>query len=223
MADEERRLRADAERNRRRLLDAAQILFREQGLEVGVGEIAKRAGVGRGTLFRNFPSKEHLVAAIVAERMRDAAVRGKELTHAEDPGGALFEFLEEIVGRQQVDRGLFEAVAEDFLANDEIREAYEEVVDTLDQLVARAKKVGAVREDVCGIDVLMMVKGVCESATAFSHINPRIVERQLDLVRAAISVPAASEPLRGPAPTVEDMALAFAGDPPATERGRARS
>jgi AcrR family transcriptional regulator len=223
MADEERRLRADAERNRRRLLDAAQILFREQGLEVGVGEIAKRAGVGRGTLFRNFPSKEHLVAAIVAERMRDAAVRGQELTDAEDPGGALFEFLEEIVGRQQVDRGLFEAVAEDFLANDEIREAYEEVVDTLDQLVARAKKVGAVREDVCGIDVLMMVKGVCESATAFSHINPRIVERQLDLVRAAISVPAASEPLRGPAPTVEDMALAFAGDPPATARGRARS
>ncbi len=68
----EARLRADAERNRRRLLDAAESLFCERGLEVGVGEIAERAGVGRGTLFRNFPTKEHLIAAIVAQRMNDA-------------------------------------------------------------------------------------------------------------------------------------------------------
>ena len=77
MEDERRPLRADAERNRRRLLDAATEIFCERGLDVGVGEIAERAGVGRGTLFRNFPSKEHLIAAIVVERMRESAARGR--------------------------------------------------------------------------------------------------------------------------------------------------
>jgi len=223
MADEGRHLRADAERNRRRLLDAAQELFTERGLEVGVGEIAQRAGVGRGTLFRNFPSKEHLIAAIVAERMRDVSARGRELFEVPDASQALFEFVDEIVGRQQVDRGLFEAVADTFLANDEIRDAYTDFLGVLDQLLVRAKQAGAVREDVGALDVLMMLKGVCEAATAFSHVNPTIVGRQLDLVRAAISVPAASEPLRGLAPTPDDAVAAFTADQPAAAHSRGRS
>ena len=121
------RLRADAERNRRRLLDAAEALFRERGLDVGVAEIAERAGVGRGTLFRNFPSKEDLIAAIVVERMAEAVDRGRMLLDAPDPGEALFEFLAEIAGRQQLDRALFEAVADTWLANDEIGAAHAEV------------------------------------------------------------------------------------------------
>ena len=90
MSGEERRRRSDAERNRRRLLDAAEELFRTRGLDVGVGEIAERAGIGRGTLFRNFPTKEDLIAAIVVERMHEAAARGRELQGAEDPAEALF-------------------------------------------------------------------------------------------------------------------------------------
>ncbi len=136
MTAQDRRLRADAERNRRRLLDAAAELFCERGLDVGVGEIADRAGVGRGTLFRNFPSKEHLISAIVVERMDDAVARGRELLSAEDPGAALFEFLEEIVGRQQVDRALFEAVGDTFLSNPDIRAAHAELVETLDALLS---------------------------------------------------------------------------------------
>ena len=75
--EERRPLRADAERNRRRLLEAATQLFCERGLDVGVAEIAERAGVGRGTLFRNFPSKEDLIAAIVVERMGESVGRGR--------------------------------------------------------------------------------------------------------------------------------------------------
>src|SRR6516165_9795937 len=128
MTPSERSLRADAEHNRRRLLDAAQALFRERGLEVGVAEIAQRAGVGRGTLFRNFPSKEDLIAAIVVERMNEAAAVGRTLLDAEDPGSALFEFVQDIVGRQQLDRALFEAVGDEFLANSEIKPAYAELI-----------------------------------------------------------------------------------------------
>lgn len=213
MAPEEKPLRADAERNRRRLLEAAEALFGERGLDVGVGEIAERAGVGRGTLFRNFASKEHLIAAIVAERMDYAARRGIELLDAEDPGEALFGFLDEIVSRQQADRALFEAVGEMFMANDEIRSAQAEVLGVLDQLLVRAQAAGVVRGDIGALDVLMLVKGICTAASAFSHLDPEIAQRHLDLVRAALSAPPGSQPLRGRAQTLEDVDRAFA--PPA--------
>jgi AcrR family transcriptional regulator len=206
---QERHLRADAERNRRRLLDAAQAMFVERGLDVGVAEIAARAGVGRGTLFRNFASKEDLIAAIVGERMREATDRGRALLEATDAGAALFEFMGEMFGRQQTDRALFEAVADTFLANVEIAEAYAELVGVLEQLVARAQAAGAVRGDVGAVDVMMMTKGACEAASALQHVNPQIAERQLDLVRAALRPDAGAQPLRGSRPTLEDVQRAF--------------
>jgi AcrR family transcriptional regulator len=208
MPPEERTLRADAERNRRRLLDAAQALFRDRGLEVSITEIAQAAQVGRGTLFRNFPTKEDLIAAIVVDRMNEAATRGRELLSASDPGQALFELLDDMVGRQHLDRALFDAIADRFLANDDIRAAHAEAVGVLDELLTRAKQAGAVREDVGAVDVLMMFKGVCEAASAFSHVDPGIAQRHLDLVRAAISTGSA-QPLRGRAPTLEDIHQVF--------------
>ncbi len=205
MTPADRVLRADAERNRRRLLDAAQALFRERGLDVGVAEIAQHAGVGRGTLFRNFPTKQDLIAAIVIERMAEATDYGRGLLDAPDAGEALFSFLEEVVGRQQHDRCLFEAVQDAFLANQEIRAAHAEIVGGLEELLTRAKEAGAVRSDVSAMDVLMLLKGVCEAASAFAGSDTSIVPRQLDLVRAAISAGAAQRPLRGRPPTLEDI------------------
>jgi AcrR family transcriptional regulator len=213
MAAEERQLRADAERNRRRLLDAAATLFSERGLEVGVGEIAERAGVGRGTLFRNFPTKEHLIAAIVVERMTAVTRRGSELLDAEDPGEALFALLDEMVGIQQIDRSLFEAVADEFLANDQIRAAYDDFVARLGALLQRAQDAGAIRADVGALDVLMLTKGVCQAAMSFHHVDPEISERQLDLVRSALMPPASPRALRGRTPTLKDMERAHAVAP----------
>lgn len=212
MSGEEKTLRADAERNRRRLLVAAEALFCERGLDVGVGEIAQHAGVGRGTLFRNFPTKEDLIAAIVVERMTDATVLGRTLLDAPDPGAALFQFLEEIVGRQQTDRALFEAVADTFLANPEIRSAYGELVGVLDRLIARAQDAGVVREDVGSLDVLMMVKGACQAASSFSQLDPDLGARQLDLVRAALCNRTEAAQLRGRRPTLDDLQRAFDAD-----------
>ncbi|MBV9364400.1 MAG: TetR/AcrR family transcriptional regulator [Solirubrobacterales bacterium] len=213
MTPSERALRADAERNRQRLLDAAQALFRERGLDVGVAEIAQRAGVGRGTLFRNFPTKQDLIAAIVIARMKEATDYGRTLLDAPDAGEALFGFLEEIVGRQQLDRCLFDAVAHTFLANQEIRAAHADIVGGLDDLLSRAKEAGAVRSDVGAMDVLMLVKGVCEAASALATTEPAVVGRQLDLVRAAISVSGTDRPLRGRAPTLADVERAHPPTP----------
>jgi AcrR family transcriptional regulator len=203
--EERRTMRADAERNRRRLLDAATQMFCERGLDVGVGEIAQQAGVGRGTLFRNFPSKEHLIAAIVVERMNESINRGRAALEAPDAGQALFELIEQSVDRSQTDRALFDAIAETWLANDEIREVHGQLLEMLDALVRKAQAAGTVRDDISAVDVLMLIKGVCEAISSFQHVNPDVALRQLDLIRSAISAPGAARPLRGAPPSIDDL------------------
>jgi AcrR family transcriptional regulator len=212
MPVEERQLRADAERNRRRLLDAAQTLFRERGLEVGVAEIAQAAGVGRGTLFRNFASKEDLIAAIVADRMRAAVVSGEARVDDPDPGEALFQFLAELVGRQQLDRAMFEALDDTWLAREEIRAGHAEVVGILERLLTRAQESGAVRPDVGAIDLLIMSKGACAAAASYAHIDPSIIDRQLDLIRASITMIPGAPALRGRPPSLAEIERSLPAD-----------
>jgi AcrR family transcriptional regulator len=206
MEDGQRRtMRADAERNRRRLLDAATEMFCDRGLDVGVAEIAQQAGVGRGTLFRNFPSKEHLISAIIVQRLHESISRGRVALESTDPGAALFDLIEQSVGRSQTDRALFDALADTWLAHKEIRAAHTELLEVLDALVRRAQDAGGVRDDISAVDVLMMIKGICEAAADFQHVNPDIALRQIDLVRAAISADRALRPLRGQPPTIDDL------------------
>ena len=200
-----RTMRADAERNRRRLLDAATEMFCERGLDVGVAEIAEHAGVGRGTLFRNFPSKEDLISAILVQRLTESISRGRVALESPDPAEALFDLIEQSVGSSQTDRALFDALADAWLANKEIHAAHTELLEVLDALVRRAQEAGGVRRDVGAVDVLMMIKGICESAAAFQHVNPDVALRQIDLVRAAISGDGERRPLRGRPPTIEDL------------------
>jgi AcrR family transcriptional regulator len=210
--------RADAQRNRRRLLDAATAVFCERGLDVSVGDIAERAGVGRATLFRNFPTKDHLIVAIVVDRLSEAVARGSALLDARDPGEALFALIDEFVGRQRTDRTLFDALDDAWRSHPEIRRAHSQLVANLDALVVRAQQAGAVREDVSAVDLLMLLKGVCEASSSFQHVDPEIGLRQLDLVRAAISTPDHQPRLRGRRPTIEDLDWP---DPnqPATQEG----
>lgn len=202
MSVEERPLRADAERNRRRLLETAQTLFRERGLDVSVAEIAEAAGMGRATLFRNFASKEDLIAAILAEVMSEVAVRGRELLDAPDATAAVFEFLQEMVGRQQLNRTVAEAIDESWLARDDIRAVQEEMLGVLEQLVVRAQESGGIRGDIGATDVLMLFKGACVAATHIGQDDPHAIDRQMDLIRASLTSNPAQTPLRGHAPTL---------------------
>ncbi len=96
------------------------------------------------------------------------------------------------------------------MANDEIREIHEELIGVLEALVRRAQDAGAVRADISAVDVLMMVKGVCEAVGSFQHVKPDVTLRQLDLVRSAISAPGVERPLRGTPPSLEDLEQAKA-------------
>jgi AcrR family transcriptional regulator len=210
MDDQPKRLRADAERNRRRLIDAATELFRERGLEVGVGEIAEHAGVGRGTLFRNFPSKDALVVAVVVERIRESVERGRRLLTEEDPAAAAFALIDEAIERQSEDRALFEALAGDWIAHPEIRAAHEDMLSVVEQILHRAQAVGAIRPDVGGVDVMLAVKGVCEVQRLFPGLSEDIGRRQLELIKAGLTPHENTVALSGEPPQGADLDCAIA-------------
>lgn len=156
----DRRLRADARRNRTRVLDVAERTFAERGLSAPIDEIARRAGVGVGTVYRHFPTKETLFAAIVTERVRRLAEYARDLTDSDDPGGAFFDFFVHLVQQAILNKALFEALSE--AAGLEIGEGSDvtrELADAEGALLTRVQRAGAVRGDIDVADVKALMKG----------------------------------------------------------------
>ena len=114
----------------------------------------------------------------------------------------MFEFLDELIGRQQVDRTLSEAIDESWLAREDIRAAQEEILGVLEQLLVRAQDAGGIRGDVGATDVLMLFKGACVAASHIGQGDPSAIDRQIDLIRASLTSNPAQTPLRGRAPTL---------------------
>src|SRR3954467_6259662 len=106
-----RPLRADAARNRTRVLEAARAAFAEAGLEVGVEEIARRAGVGKGTLYRRFPTKEALVRAIFDDILEEVEQISENTEQEPDPRQAFAQYLSEAAHMQASNQGFYDVVA----------------------------------------------------------------------------------------------------------------
>ena len=160
-----RPMRADAQRNRARILDAAEVVFAADGIEVPVDVIAEKAGVGVGTLYRHFPTKEKLCEAILLERLSALTSDARSQADAEDPAAAFFAFLNHIVEEVASKRDLLVAVMG---AGLEFEQSAREVKDGLRQavgvLLQRAQSVGAVRPDVTADMILSLVSGTCQAA-----------------------------------------------------------
>ena len=105
-----RPLRADAQRNRARVLEAAESVFAAEGINVPVDVIAEKAGVGIGTLYRHFPTKEKLFEAILIGRIGDITTEARARVDADDPGAAFFGFLEDLVEETSSKRDLIQAL-----------------------------------------------------------------------------------------------------------------
>lgn len=194
-----RPLRIDAKRNLRRLLDAATQAFAEHGLGASVDEIAKRAGVGKGTVFRRFPTKEQLIAAILIAHLQDATQRAEALLDARDAGTALREFMVEGARMQAEDRGFFEAVAQAELADEQVHASKQKLIEATSALLKRAQREGAVRDDVTAEDVFMMTCAAVQAAAPFHATAPELWRRYLDLACDGLRAEAA-HPLSHPAP-----------------------
>ena len=148
-------LRADARRNRERLLDAALALFVEEGPDVALEAVARRAGVGIGTLYRHFPTREALVEAAYRSEVAHLCATAEELLRDRGPDAALAAFMDRFVDYAAAKRGMkpmLMAVAES--GSDVFAATRDQIVGAVSRLVDAGVAAGAIRSDVDAEDVL---------------------------------------------------------------------
>jgi AcrR family transcriptional regulator len=172
--------RADARRNRERVIEAAFAAFAAEGLSVPVHEIARRAGVGTGTVSRHFPTKEALFEAVFVSRVERITELGRSLGGAPDAGEAFFAFFAELVAEGLANRGLAEALAGGGFDLDTVLSCHADtVISQLGGLLGAAQRAGAVRGDVTVDDVKALVTG-CLAA------GPNASDRMISIARAGL-------------------------------------
>jgi AcrR family transcriptional regulator len=169
VAQPARRQRADAARNRARVLEVAYDTFAAEGLSVPIDEIARRAEVGAGTVYRHFPTKEALFQAVIADRLERIIDEGYDLLKSHDPGEALFTFLRSMVLQWgAADRGLVEALAGLGIdINTAVPEAEDDFLRLLGELLNTAQKTGTARQDVGVPEVKALLVG-CQAVQAYN-------------------------------------------------------
>jgi AcrR family transcriptional regulator len=152
-----RRLRADAERNRAALLDAAREVFAEQGLEAPLEEIALRAGVGIGTLYRRFPTRTQLVAAALFDKVTQYAEAAEQALAIPDPWAGFVTYVERICDLQADDRGLSDLLSMALPGDEDIERLRRLANDRMAELIGRAKAAGQLRQEFASEDLLLLL------------------------------------------------------------------
>src|SRR5918992_3550590 len=146
-------LRADAERNRQRLLVAAKDLFATHGLDVTLDDIARHAGVGTGTAYRRFPKKAALIDALMVDRIGELAEIARECLEEPDPWVGLTSYFERALALQASDRGLKEVLFSSGRGRERSDHARRQIAPVVTKLIRRAKEAGVVRPDIDTSDV----------------------------------------------------------------------
>jgi AcrR family transcriptional regulator len=208
LTDQAPHLRADAERNRRRLLDAARTVFAEQGPDASIAEIRQLAGVGQGTVFRHFATKERLLATVVVEKLEDVAAVGRELLDAADPGAALREFMRASTMMHAKDRCLSEAMCVSARSNSNVRAAQDQIMGVVGELLRKAQDAGAVRDDVTPVDVFILKAAASRATVELREVAPDMWRRYLDLIFDGLR-PEAAHPLSHEPPTPAQLEVLF--------------
>jgi len=182
----ERVLRADARRNRKRVLDAARRCMAREGLDAQIEEIARTAGVGIGTVYRHFPTKEHLVEALAMARFERLAELAREALESDEPWAGFEQFMRTSAAIQSDDRALSEVLT----SRPETMARAAESVDILglvSELMGRGQAAGVIRADADPRDVPMLM-----CALAGAHRNPYThPERYIGIVLDGLRAPGA--------------------------------
>jgi AcrR family transcriptional regulator len=188
-----RALRADAERNRRRILDAARTVFAREGLGAGVDAIAREAGVGVGTLYRRFPTKQQLLEAVIEDGVTRLACEIEELHAVEDADQAFADALHRFAQTIARDRGFFEVIHGSPELVPVARDAKERLMDALDVLLRRAQEAGSVRTDVVVLDVPALCMVAARLPSWRLDRQPELWTRYLALLTDGLRPAGASE------------------------------
>ena len=177
----EAKLRADARRNREKVLRAARETFAESGYDVPLDEIAARAGVGAGTVYRHFPSKEALFEAVTRARVEDLIADAQQRAAAAEPGPAFFGFLLRLADEAAAKRDLPQAIAVPGPVQDEMR-------SSLGLLLRNAQNAGAVRPGVTATDLVVLLKGMLVSLQ--QDPDPGLRDRIVAIIADGLRPPA---------------------------------
>ncbi len=208
-------LRADAERNRLALLDAARELFGEQGLEAPLEEVATRAGVGIATLYRRFPTRQDLVVAALSDRVVQYTEIAEEALGAEDAWGGFASFVERASAMQADDRGLSDLLFMALPATEEVERLRRRAQARTAELIERAKASGDLRADFDPEDLRLMLLGQAAIVRVTGKDAPDAWRRYVALMLDAFC--ARNRPTLPRAPTKAQITRAMRRY--ATERG----
>jgi AcrR family transcriptional regulator len=175
------RTRADAVRNRALVIAAAAEVFAEKGEAALVPEIAARAGVGKGTVYRCFPTKDHLVAAVAIDRVRWFALEARGAAADPDPWGAFAAFMTSVAEAHCRDRGMVFSMSQG-MDLPELLAARADAHDALRELMDRAIATGAMRADAEPADLKVLLSGVASSLATAEERDPAVWRRFAQLV-----------------------------------------
>lgn len=174
--------RADALRNHEKLVTAARELFAEHGTSAPLEDVAERAGVGIGTLYRHFPTRQALLEAVYLEEV-EAMARAADDLNALPPWDALSRWLHQYVGFAATKRALTEALLEAAPDSNVLLRCRVAITEAGNALVERAQRAGVVREDTSFQDVGRMVAGIAMVPTTDDDQKTRLLELALDGLR----------------------------------------
>jgi AcrR family transcriptional regulator len=177
-----RPLRRDAQRNRQRILKAASVVFTERGLDVTLDEVARHAGVGVGTVYRRFGTKEDLVEALFVDRIEEIAALAEEAAMAPDPWSGLACFMEQAATKLAGDLGLRQLMMFATYGGDKIWYARQRNAPLVTRLVERAQAAGQLRSDLRPTDIPFLLFVLTEAAQLARDVSPEIWRRYLTLV-----------------------------------------
>jgi len=208
-AAEPRRLRADAARNRQRLIDASEEIFAARGLDATLDDIARHAGVNVATAYRHFDSKHELARAFLQGTIDRAMAMAEEAAAVDDPLAGLGQFLEQALDLMAANRGLVDVLTNAYGAEWFSQQLHDLITGPIRELVSRGQRSGVVRADVDATDfavILPMLSSVSDRAVVAGIAEP---SRYLSLILAGLRPDGA--PLPGRAPTDPELRAALAG------------
>jgi AcrR family transcriptional regulator len=187
----ERHLRADAQRNRERILEAATGLMATHGIDVPIDEIARLAHVGVGTVYRNFPTKGALFEALLMARIAPLVAAARSAATADDPGDAFVTFVRQVSDEFADFRALADAMAESGVDLSAAKQQISgDLIVAVEELLRRAQAAGRVRPDVTISDVSAMMAGLSHADPSF--MDPPQRQRCVALVCDSLLVGARS-------------------------------
>jgi AcrR family transcriptional regulator len=186
-------LRKDAERNRELLLASAREVFGEQGTEAPLEEIARRAGVGIGTLYRRFPTREDLIEAIFETKVEEYVRAIDEALRATDPWQGFCAYMRRVCAMQAEDRGFTDVLAGTFPRAPGLEARRAEVRSNVEELIRRAQRVGDLRDDFVFADLVwvLMANGTYLQATR--DVAPKAWKRYVAMILDGLRAERASE------------------------------